>query len=143
VPIWISCLGATVLSKRSTLQPPNPDRASDRPMRLNPYRFSNWPIGTNLNRSREPPMRTSPVARLGVIQVARGKRDTVVVMTGRGPTSHATLFRDPPPPPLKAEWQGGSGIRLSVVDHDDLISTVRELRVQFRTPPPPPPLKAE
>jgi hypothetical protein len=56
-------------------------------------------------------------------------------MTGGGPTSHATLFQTPPPP-LKAEWQGGSGIHLSAIDHDELISIVRELCVQFRTPPP-------
>jgi hypothetical protein len=62
----------------------------------------------------------------------------VVDMTGGGPTSHATLFWNPPPPPLKAEWQGGSGIHLSVVDQGELISTVRELHVRFRTPPPPP-----
>jgi hypothetical protein len=43
----------------------------------------------------------------------------------------------PPPPPLKVEWQGGSRIHLSVVDHDELISTIREFHVQFRTPPPP------
>jgi hypothetical protein len=61
----------------------------------------------------------------------------VVDMTGGVPTSHATLFQTPPPP-LKAEWQGGSRIHLSTVDHDELISTVRELCVQFRNPPPPP-----
>jgi hypothetical protein len=40
-----------------------------------------------------------------------------------------------PPPPLKAEWKGGSEIHLSTVDHDGLILIVRELRIQFRTPP--------
>jgi hypothetical protein len=58
----------------------------------------------------------------------------------RGPhfTRHTILD---PPPPLKAEWQGGSGIPLSAIDRDELISTVQELHVQFRTPPLP--LKAE
>jgi hypothetical protein len=63
-------------------------------------------------------MRTSPVARLGVIQVARGKRDTVVVMTGRGPTSHATLFRTPPPP-VKGRMARGVRNPLEAVDHDE------------------------
>jgi hypothetical protein len=74
VPICISRLDATVMSKRSTLQPPNPDRASDRPMGTNPYRVSKWPIGTNLNRGREPPVRIGPIVRLSGIQVA--KRET-------------------------------------------------------------------
>jgi hypothetical protein len=39
------------------------------------------------------------------------------------------------PPPLRTEWKGGFGIHLSVVDHDELISTVRELRIQFWIPP--------
>jgi hypothetical protein len=57
---------------------------------------------------------------------------------------HTPHHSGPPPPPLKAEWQGGSGIRLSTVDQGELIPTVQELRVRFRTPPPPPPpLKAE
>jgi hypothetical protein len=64
-------------------------------------------------------MGTSPVARLGVIQVVRGKHDTVDVTTRRGPTSHVTLFRTPPPPSLKEEWQGGSGIHWETVDHDE------------------------
>ena len=50
VPICTSRLGTTVMSKRSTLQPLNPDRASDRPIGMNPYRVSKWP------------MRTGPVA---------------------------------------------------------------------------------
>jgi hypothetical protein len=99
VPICISRLGATVMSKRSTLQPPNPDRASDRPMGTNPYRVSKWPIGTNLNRGREPPVRTGPVARLSGIQVAKGKLDTVVDMTGGGPHFTRHTIPDPPPPP--------------------------------------------
>jgi hypothetical protein len=82
-----------------------------------------------------PPRGTSPIARLGVIQVARGRRDTVVALTGGAPL-HTPHYSGPPPPPLKAEWQGGSGIRLSIVDHVDLISTVREFPTQFQTPPP-------
>jgi hypothetical protein len=126
----ISRLGATVVSNRSTLQPPNPDRASDRP------------IGMNPNRAREQPMRTGPVARLSGVQVAEGEVRHGSRQDRRGPHFTRHTIPDPPPPPLKAEWQGGSGIHLSVVDHDELISTVRELRVQFG-PPPPPPLKAE
>jgi hypothetical protein len=42
-------LGATVMSNRSALQPSNPDRA------------------------REQPMRTGPIARLSGVQVAEGK----------------------------------------------------------------------
>jgi hypothetical protein len=61
VPLCISCLGATVMSNRSTLQPSNPDRASE------------WPMGTNPNRAREQPMRTGPVARLSGVQVAEGE----------------------------------------------------------------------
>jgi hypothetical protein len=99
VPICISRLGATVMSNRSTLQPPNPDRASDRPMGTNPYRVSKWPIGTNPNRGREQPMRTGPVARLSGIQVAERETRHGSRHDRRGPTSHATLFRTPPPPP--------------------------------------------
>jgi hypothetical protein len=135
MPICISRLSATLMSNHSTLQPSNPDRASDRPMGSNPYRVSKWPIGTNPNRTREQPMRNGPVARLSGIQVEERETRHGSRHDRRGPTSHATLFRTPPPP-LKAEWQGGSGICLSVVDHDELISTVQELRVQFRTPPP-------
>jgi hypothetical protein len=87
-------------------------------------------------------MRNGPVARLSGTQVAERETRHGGRHDRRGPTSHATLFWTPPPP-LKAEWQGGSRIHLRAVDHDELISTVRELRVQFRTPPPPPPLKAE
>jgi hypothetical protein len=136
VPICISRLGATVMSNRSTLQPSNPDRASDRPMGTNPYRVSKWPIGTNLNRGREPPVRTGPVARLSGIQVEKRETRHGSRHDRRGAPLHTPHYSGPPPPPLKAEWQGGSGIHLSVVDHDELISTVRELRVQFRTPPP-------
>jgi hypothetical protein len=131
----ISCLDATVMSNRSTLQPPNPDRASDRPIGTNPSRVRNWPIGTNPNRAREQPMRTGPVAQLSGVQVTEGKCDMVVNRKGGGPISHATLFWTPPP--LKAKWQGGSGIHLSIVDHGELISTVRELHLRFRSPPPP------
>jgi hypothetical protein len=116
------------MSNRSTLQPSNPDRASDRPIGTNRVR-------TNPNRGREQPMRTGPVARLSGIQVAERETRHGSRHDRRGP--HFTRHTIPdPPPPLKAEWQGGSGIHLSVVDHDELISTVRELRVQFRTPPP-------
>jgi hypothetical protein len=112
----ISCLGAIVMSNRLTLQPPNPDRASDRSIGTNPYRVSKWP------------MRTGPVAWVSGVQVAEGNCDTVVNKTGGGPISHATLFQTPPPS-LKAEWPGGSGIHLSTVDHGELISIVRELHI--------------
>jgi hypothetical protein len=71
----------------------------------------------------------------------RGKRDTVVDMTGGAPLHTPHYSGPPPPPPIKGRMERGVRIHLSVVDHDELISTVRELRVQFRTPPPP--LKAE
>jgi hypothetical protein len=45
------------------------------------------------------------------------------------------------PPPLKAEWKGGSGIHLSTVDQGELISTIQEFHVRFQIPPPP--LKVE
>jgi hypothetical protein len=138
VPIFISRLGATVMSNRSTLQLSNLNRASDQPIGTNPYRISKWPIGTNPNRGGEPPMRTGPVARLSGIQVVERETRHDDRHARRGPTSHATLFRPPPPPPpLKAEWQGGSGIHLSAIDPGELILTVWELRVQFQTPPPP------
>jgi hypothetical protein len=124
-PLGISRLGATGMSNHSTLQPSNPDRASE------------WPMGTDPNRAREPPMRTGPVARLSGVQVAERECDTVVNMTGGGPTSHTTLFRTPPPPPIKGRMARGSRIQLSTVDQGEIISTVRELHVQFRTPPPP------
>jgi hypothetical protein len=125
------------MSNRLTLQPPNPDRASDRPMGTNPYRVSKWPIGTNPNRGREQPMRTGPVARLSGIQVAERETRHGSRHDRRGAPLHMPHYsRPPPPPPLKAEWQGGSGIHLSVVDPGELISTIRELHVQFRTPPP-------
>jgi hypothetical protein len=64
-------------------------------------------------------MGTSPVARLGVIQVARGRRDTVVALTGGAPL-HTPHYSGPPPPPsLKVEWQGGSGIHWEAVDHGE------------------------
>jgi hypothetical protein len=34
------------------------------------------------------------------------------------------ILDTPPPPPLKAEWQGGSRIHLGTVDLDGLILTV-------------------
>jgi hypothetical protein len=79
-------------------------------------------------------MRTGPVARLSGIQVAKGETRHGSRQDRRVP--HFTRHTIPdPPPPLKAEWQRGSGIPLSVVDCDELISTIRELRVQFWTPP--------
>jgi hypothetical protein len=125
VPLCISRLGATVMSNRSTLQPSNPDRASE------------WPMGTNPNRAREQPMRTGPVARLSGVQVAEGEMRHGSRQDRRGPHfTHHTIPDPPPPPPqLTAEWQGGSGIHLSTVDQGELISTVRELHVRFRTPP--------
>ena len=92
VPICISHLDATVMSKRSTLQPPNPDRASEQPMGTNPYRVIKWPIGTNLNRGRESPVGNGPVAWLGGTQVAEREMRHGGRHDRRGPTSHATLF---------------------------------------------------
>jgi hypothetical protein len=57
----ILCLDATVMLNRSALQPLNPDRASDRPIGINPYRVNHWPIGTG------------PVTQLSGIQVAEGE----------------------------------------------------------------------
>jgi hypothetical protein len=124
VPLCISHLGATGVLNRSTLQSSNPDRANVRP------------IGMNPNRAREQPMRTGPVAWLSGIQVAEGEVLHGSRQDRRGPhfTRHAIL--DPPPPLLKVEWQGGSGIHLSTIDQGEFISTVRELHVRFRTPPP-------
>ena len=85
---------------------------------MNSHGVNEWPTEINLNGGREQQMRTSPVTRLGVIQVARGKRDTVVILIGRGPTSHATLFQTPPLS-LKVEWKGGSGIHWEAVDHEE------------------------
>jgi hypothetical protein len=65
-------------------------------------------------------------------------------VTGGGPTSRATPFWTPPPPPLKAEWKGGSGIRLSTVDQGDLNPDRSRVARPIPDPPPPPsPLKAE
>jgi hypothetical protein len=116
----ISRFGATVISTRSTLQPSKPARANVRPIGMDSHGVSGWPIGINLIGVENPPMGTSPVARLGVIQVARGKHDTVVVMTGGAPL-HTPHYSGPPPPPpsLKVEWQGGSGIHWEAVDHDE------------------------
>jgi hypothetical protein len=97
VPICISCLDATVMSKRSTLQSLKLDRASYRPMGTNPYKVSKWPIGTSLNRGRELPVTTGPVAWLSGIQVAKRETRHGSRHENRGdPTSHATLFRTPP-----------------------------------------------
>jgi hypothetical protein len=104
----ISHLDTTVMSNHSALQPLNPDRAREHLMRIGD-RECRW---------------------------QRGKCDTIVDRRGGGPTSRHTI-PDPPTLPLKAEWQGGSGIHLSAIDHDGLILTVPELHVQFRTTPPP------
>jgi hypothetical protein len=125
VPICISRLGATVMSKRSTLPPSNPDKASDQPMGANPYRANKWPIGTHPNRGREPPTRIGPFVRLSGIHVAEretqnGSRHD---RRGGGGALHTSHYSRPPPP-LKEEWKGGFGIHLSVVDHDELILTV-------------------
>jgi hypothetical protein len=95
VPLCISCLGATRMLNRSTLQPSNPDRASV------------WPIGMNPNRAREQPMRTGLAARLSGVQVAEGECNMVINRIGGGPISHATLFWTTPPPPLKVEMARG------------------------------------
>jgi hypothetical protein len=108
----------------STLQPLNPDRASE------------WPKETEPNRAREPPMRTGPVVRLSAVQVAERETRHGSQHERRGP--HCTQHTIPdPPPPLKAEWQGGSRIQLSTIDQGEIILTIRELHVQFWTPPPP------
>jgi hypothetical protein len=140
VPICISHLSATIMSNRSTLQPSNPDKASDRPMGMNPYRVSKWPIGTNLNRGREPLVRISPIMWLSGIQVEKRETRHGSRHDRRGAPLHPPHYSGNPPPPLKEEWQGGSRIHFRAIDHDELISTIRELRVQFQTPPP---LKAE
>jgi hypothetical protein len=95
-PLNNSRLGATEMSNRSTLQPSNPDKASD------------WPIGTNPNRVSEWPIGTGPVARLSGVQVAIGKHDTVGDVTGDGShfTRH-TIPDPPPPPPIKGRMARG------------------------------------
>jgi hypothetical protein len=65
-------------------------------MGTNPYRVSKWPIGTNLNRGREPPVGNGPIAWLGGTQVAEREMQHGGRHDRRGPTSHATLFRTPP-----------------------------------------------
>jgi hypothetical protein len=106
-----------------------------RPIGMNSHGVSEWPIGINLNRGREQQMRN---ARCAVRWHTGGKRETRHGGRHDREGPHFTRHTIPDPPhPLKAEWQGGSGISLSAIDHDDLISTVRELRVQFRTPLPP------
>jgi hypothetical protein len=108
-------------------------------MGSNPYWFNKW---ANRNKSQweqrtaneNKPHRAFRCNKGGERETRHGGRHDKE-------GSHFTRLTIPDPPPLKVEWQGGSGIRLSVVDHVDLISTVRELRVQFRTPPLP--LKAE
>jgi hypothetical protein len=97
VPICISLLGTTVLSNCSTLQLPNPDRASDRPMGTNPYRVSKWLIGTNLNKGRELPVRTGPVARLSGIQVAKRETRHGSRHDRRGAPLHKPHYSGPPP----------------------------------------------
>jgi hypothetical protein len=128
-PLGISRLGTTRMSNRSILLPLIPDRARE------------WPMGTEPHRARELPMRNGPVARLSGIQVAERETRHGSRHDRRGGALHTPHYSGtPPPPPLKAEWQGGFGIHLSVVDQGELISTVRELHVRFRTPPQ---LKAE
>jgi hypothetical protein len=128
VPLCISCLGATGVSNHSTLQSSNLDRASDWPIEMNPYRVS------------KQPMRTGPIAWLSGIQVVEGEMRHGSRQDRRGVPLKTPHYSRPPP--LKVEWQGGSRIHLSIVDQGELISTIRELHVQFWTPPPPP-LKAE
>jgi hypothetical protein len=80
-------------------------------------------------------MRTGPVAWLSGIQVEKRETRHGSQHDRRG--AHFTRHAIPDPPlPLKEEWQGGSRIFLSIVDHDDLISTIQELCVQFWMPPP-------
>jgi hypothetical protein len=127
VPLCISHLSTTGVLNHSTLQPSNPDRASIRPIRTNP------------NKAREQPVRTGPVAWLSGIQVAEGEVRHGSRQDRRGPHFTGHTIPDPPPPPpppLKAEWQGRSGIHLSTIDQGELISTLQELHVQFRTPLP-------
>jgi hypothetical protein len=83
-----------VMSSCSALQPSNPDGASNRPIGMNPYRVRNWPIGTG------------PVTQLSGIQVVEGEVRHGSRQDRRGP--HFTCHTIPDPPPLKAEWQGGS-----------------------------------
>jgi hypothetical protein len=95
VPLCISRLGATGVLNRSTLQPPNPDRASVRP------------IGTNPNRAREQPMRTGPVAWLSGVQVAEGEMRHGSQQDRRGPHFTRHTIPDPPPPPIKGRMARG------------------------------------
>jgi hypothetical protein len=93
------------MSKWSTLQPPNPDRASDWPIGTNPYKVRKWPLGTNPNRGREQPMRTGPVALLSGLQVAEGKLRHGSRHDRRGP--HFTRHTIPDPPPIKGRMERG------------------------------------
>jgi hypothetical protein len=52
-----------------------------------------------------------------------------------GPLEVASTIPDPPPPTLKVERRGGSGITFSPVDPGALIWAVGEMRPRFRTPP--------
>jgi hypothetical protein len=94
------------MSIHLTWQPPNPDKASDRPMGANPYRVRKWTIGTNPNSSREQPMRNGPVARLSGIQVA--ERETQ--HSSRHDRKGAAPLHMPHysgPPPIKGRMERG------------------------------------
>jgi hypothetical protein len=91
--------------KQSTLQPPNPDRASDWTTGTIPYKVSKWPLGTNPNRGREQPMRTDPIALLSGLQVAEGKIQHGSRHDRRGPHfTHHTILE---PPPIKGRMERG------------------------------------
>jgi hypothetical protein len=85
----ISRLGAMVMSNRSALQPPNPDRA------------------------REQPMRTGPVGWLSGVQVAEGKVRHDSRQDRRGP--HFTPHYSGPPP-IKGRMARGLWNASSAVD---------------------------
>jgi hypothetical protein len=74
-------------------------------MGMNPYKVRKWLIGTNPNRVKEQPMRNGLVAQLSGIQVAGGKRDMVVNMTGGAPL-HMPHYSGPPPP-IKGRMERG------------------------------------
>jgi hypothetical protein len=52
------------------------------------------------------------------------------------PLERCVLDSRPPPPHLKVERRGGSGITLRAIDPGASIVAVEEMRPRFRTPPP-------
>jgi hypothetical protein len=83
------------------------DLATAEGLPTNPYRASKWPIGTNLNRAREQPMRNDPVARLSGIQVAERETRHGSRHDRRGAPLHTPHYFGPPPPPIKGRMARG------------------------------------